>query len=453
MLARVLIGSAAGIALLGCGSDRTGAPPEPAQPASATVTSGGDQRAVAGEQLSDPILLKVTDRHGAPISGIGVDWYPQDSGTVEPAHSVTGWDGIASTMWTLGLRPGEHAIIANVAGYGQVTVHADAEPVPLVINAVHVLRLDTPDGSGQTTHPDFLNVSAPGPLQNNFLAITAYPFGDWHWENPSVYASVDRIHWSAPPGATNPVATPQYGFLSDPDIVFNPTTEELWLYYRQAHVINEVKLMKSRDGVAWTEPAVVANALNHLLVSPTVVRRSDTEWLMWSVNGQAGCVTPETWVELRRSSDGENWSAPERVSLEQPGFTPWHIDVQWIPTLGQYWAVYNVKTPESCSTPALYLATSTDGVTWTTYPSPVLARGEISELNDIVYRATFRYRPETDAITFWFSGARYNGFQYEWRSAVQRRWRSQTFEAIARPPLSAMLARMRKSVPPLLDPP
>jgi len=61
-----------------------------------------------------------------------------------------------------------------------------------------------------------------------------------------------------------------------------------------------------------------------------------------------------------------HWSPPEQVSLVQLGYSVWHIDVQWIASRSEFWALYNVKTPGSCTTPAVYLATSGDGVTWRT---------------------------------------------------------------------------------------
>ena len=37
----------------------------------------------------------------------------------------------------------------------------------------------------------------------------------------------------------------------------------------------------------------------------------------------------------------------------------------------------------------------------------MLTKGGLPTLQDIVYRTTFEYDPVTDAITFWYSGARY----------------------------------------------
>ncbi len=220
---------------------------------------------------------------------------------------------------------------------------------------------------------------------------------------------------------------------------------------------NIIHLIRSRDGVHFGAPRTVVEAPNHEIVSPTVVRRSATDWLMWSVNGGvAGCSAPQTKVELRRSANGLDWSDPITVDLpRQGGYSAWHIDVQWIPSRSEYWALYNVKESGSCSTPALYLAVSADAVNWQTYPTPVLAAGAIPEFTDIVYRSTFAYDSATDNIRFWYSGARFDGTGYVWRTAYQRRTRADVFHSIAWTtavhPLAARVWRF--GVPPLLDGP
>ena len=103
------------------------------------------------------------------------------------------------------------------------------------------------------------------------------------------------------------------------------------------------------------------------------------------------------------------------------------------------------KVRGSCTTDALYLATSTDGVAWRTYRSPVLRAGVIPELGDVVYRATFAYDTERDLVALWHSGARYQGGSYEWRAAYERRTRSELFAAVNR----AESALTYRSPPPL----
>src|SRR4030095_11135029 len=158
---------------------------------------------------------------------------------------------------------------------------------------------------------------------------------------------------------------PSGGYLSDPDILWLDDRREFWLFYRHVNAENEILVTQSGDGVRWGASRIVIEAPNHEAVSPTVVRRSPSDWLMWTVNsGPVGCGSSNTTVELRRSADGTTWSSPTTVSLSQPGVFPWHLEVQWIPSRAEYWAMFNGKVAGSCTTDALYLATSPDGITW-----------------------------------------------------------------------------------------
>jgi hypothetical protein len=71
-------------------------------------------------------------------------------------------------------------------------------------------------------------------------------------------------------------------------------------------------------------------------------------------------------------------------------------------------------------------------VQWTTYRNPVLQRGAIAELADVVYRSSFIYTKSDDMVTFYFSGARWDGEHYVWSGAVQRRWREALFAGLQR---------------------
>ena len=113
-------------------------------------------------------------------------------------------------------------------------------------------------------------------------------------------------------------------------------------------------------------------------------------------------------------------------------------------------SLYNAKTPGSCTTAALYLATSPDGVRWRVHPSPVLARGAIPDFADVVYRGSIAYDAAADVVTLWYSGARHQGNRYVWRSGVERVPRSALFARVDAP---ALLAPGPTSAPPLVDPP
>jgi hypothetical protein len=277
-------------------------------------------------------------------------------------------------------------------------------------------------------HPDYAATPAGHFQFSSHLAITPYPFGNPRWENPSMFAGGSPLKWLLEEGAPNPILTPGAGYLSDPDLIYVAESSELWLYYRQVTKSNLIYLVRSHDGIHWSSPLQVAAAPNHQIISPSVVRVGPNDWRMWAVNGEAaGCGGAATTVEVRRSEDGLHWSAPAPVDVSQPGFFPWHIDVQWIAAQNEFWAVYNVKVAGNCATPALFLATSPDGVKWTAQDRPLLAKGVIPAFADVVYRSTFSYDPVSDDIVFWYSGARYNGQVYVWSAAVQRRTRADVF--------------------------
>jgi hypothetical protein len=190
--------------------------------------------------------------------------------------------------------------------------------------------------------------------------------------------------------------------------------------------------MRTRDGRTWSDPVMVLSAPNHQLISPSVVRRAADDWWMFVVNsGRGGCDAASTTVDVRRSSDGIHWSDPQGAGLHQEGLWPWHIEVQWIPSRGLFWALYNVKTDQGCVTPALYLAESTDGYTWTVASQPVITKGVTQTLQDIVYRSTFEYDVASDALTMWISGARFDRGRYVWGAVVERRHRSALFAPTA----------------------
>jgi hypothetical protein len=306
-------------------------------------------------------------------------------------------------------------------------------PPPGVVSP---LVLETFDGSGEAVHPDFAIVpvgwGSSSPWQR-YLVATPYPGGNAKYENPSYYVGASAAELQPPVGGTNPIVHPVTGgYLSDPDQVYDPVTNEIWLYYRQVTNENQILLVRSSDGVTWDTPRVLFSVPNHLAISPTVVRRAANDWLMWTVNGgSAGCSGASTTVELRRSTDGTTWSAPETATLNNdPGDSPWHIDVSWVADRQEFWAVYNVKTSGSCTTQQLRFATSSDGVHWTQFSHPLLQRGVIPEFADVVYRASLSYEPVSDHVTFWYSGARIVHSEYVWRVATQDMSRATLFAIV-----------------------
>lgn len=406
----------------GCG-DSAG-PPVPQE---VKATAGGGQVGPVHTLLPEPIVATVLDAAGQPVAGVGVTWSAEGDGRITALTATTNERGEVRARWTLGGTVGPSHASARVAELEPATFTAIAEsPDQLPYGDVRLLDLPTYEGSRQVVHPDYVRVPEEAAQHGHHLAITPYPFGDASRENPSHFVGDRADRYRLVPGAPNPVVRPTSGHLSDPDMLYLPESGDLWLYYRQVTSENVILLTRSTDGLVWSPPVEVVRAPNHQVVSQTVVRRGPAEWWMWSVNaGSRGCAAPYTTVEVRRSADGIQWSGAERVKLDQGTLYPWHIEVQWVPSRNEFWALYNVKRSGDCATPALFLATSPDGHTWSVVEPAVLTRNRIPELGDIVYRSSLAYDPASDAIVFWYSGARHNGEKYVWAAAVERRRRAE----------------------------
>ena len=413
--------------LVACG-DESG----PRVPAQVRVSEGDGQIARVGTLLPAPIAVTVVDADGQPAKGVRVEWLGDgDSRLIPLGGGETDAQGRARARWQLGTSEGQRSAQATLPGLEPAVFTAIAEgPDALPFDEILPLDFMTYDGSHQVVHPDYA-ATPDGAFGHPYhLAITPYPFGDASFENPSFFEGARRDRWALSPGTPDPVVLPDNGYLSDPDLVYVPERGELWLYYRQVTVDNIVLLVRTRDGHTWSPPVEVVRAPNHQIVSPSVVRRAADDWWMFAVNaGVSGCGAATTTVEVRRSADGLRWGDPVAVDLALPGFWPWHIDVQWIPSRTAFWAVYNAKSAGGCTTPAVFIAASGDGLAWSAVQQPVLAKGATLALQDIVYRSTFEFDPLTAAITFWYSGARYEGARYHWGAAVQRRHRADVFES------------------------
>jgi hypothetical protein len=284
----------------------------------------------------------------------------------------------------------------------------------------------TYDGSGQLVHPDAAVFPSRWQGKRYWVSGTPYPAGNPRFENPSIYHGRASNEMRVPFGVTNPIVpAPASGYMSDPDILHDPDSDALRMYYRRTTAsADSILLSTSGDGVVWSPGRLVLSDTRYSLISPSIVRESATSWRMWTVNASAqGCfsLVDEMVLQQRRSSDGITWSAPVGMTLRVPGRVPWHWDVQYIPAKSEYWALI-AAYPEgtTCSHTAVYFARSGDGTTWRVSPTPLLAPGEFEPLRDVVYRSSFHYHDGSDAVSVWFSGARLEGRAFTYAVASAR---------------------------------
>lgn len=278
-----------------------------------------------------------------------------------------------------------------------------------------------------------------------WLVCTPYAYDSEDDENPSMFVSNDNVNWIVPPGLTNPlVPMPATGYNSDPHLIHNDDTDELWVYYRAltdnqgpvgSELYEHIRLLKSSDGVNWSGPTDLitlerdpAEAVGEFpLVSPSVVKRG-SNFYMWTIYTDTGCNsaghTGIYRLERRTSSDGENWSAPETADLEQEWAHIWHPKVKYIPSKNEYWMTVSAFYSSLCTVMnMLHFAKSTDGLNWQTYKYAILPHTGTSAAgwdSDRTYTGDFIYDEDTDTIRVWYSGR--GSFEGNWAVGYTERY-------------------------------
>lgn len=268
-------------------------------------------------------------------------------------------------------------------------------PLSAPWNATTYAITPTPDGTGSVVHPSVIDFATLLGRDWNgwryWMAVTGYYNTNDREENPCILVSQDGQTWQVPAGLTNPVypapSEPQYN--SDPDLVYDPITDELVLCYRGGDLLP--RIARSPDGVTW--PAVAARVsigYDKELLSPSLIRRGSSHWQMYAVAAEPRRV--QVW----NSPDLLNWTGPiETNGITGMSSTPWHIGVTR--HRGTYYALVNTYIPSG-----LYAATSADGLTWTLNPTPVLT-GLYGWDDRWMYRATLQPHEDGQRFRVWYS--------------------------------------------------
>ena len=87
-------------------------------PASLEIISGAGQVAARGHALRTPVVVRVLDEAGDPISSVTVSFTPSNGGMADPAAAQSDADGMVETRWTLG---------GAIAGFQTLTIDTRAE--------------------------------------------------------------------------------------------------------------------------------------------------------------------------------------------------------------------------------------------------------------------------------------------------------------------------------------
>jgi hypothetical protein len=115
--------------------------------ANARITAGEPGSGVVGEELSEPIAIRVTDSTGSPLSDLPVSWQAEGGGAIVGDGTRTDSVGQARARWTLGPRAGSQRAFVQVGGSRAVpraALAAAARPGPAA--SIAAVRGATPRG-------------------------------------------------------------------------------------------------------------------------------------------------------------------------------------------------------------------------------------------------------------------------------------------------------------------
>lgn len=334
------------------------------------------------------------------------------------------------------------------------------EPLPVPYQFRDVLKIPTYSYTAQggqtqkaewdTTHPDvidFAKTSKEGGKWGGYrywMVLTPNQDGYSQYENPCLAASNDGVNWVVPNGIENPLSgvkhEPTGTHNCDTDLVYNPDSDELWVYYvweqdSPAGTPSNLRLIRVKeDGNSFAITSttddkpyerLINSQYRYDMQSPAVVRRNANTWLMWSNNSDSdnsgnGWQSQVAFVELYTSTDGKNWTNKQSLAdtLVLKGadgiasYIPWHLDVQWVESQNKYWGLF-CAYPKGGNTNRTYLlfGTSEDGKTWTTYPKPLLSPRDNKWDNNFIYRSTFVYDNDSSTLRVWYSGGKSGGWR------------------------------------------
>jgi hypothetical protein len=202
-------------------------------------------------------------------------------------------------------------------------------------NAHEPLTIFTYDNSNQVVHPTVIDFYTEHSIPRwggyrFWMVITPYPYSNDAMENPCIYASDDGINWLVPRGITNPINRAnggwKTGFNNDPDMVYDPDSNEIRVYFRFASKKElKVNMIRIASDLTISEPVTIMyqspwTQSENTHRSLCIWRESSQRWHMW---GGGGAEKAPHNIYYRFSEDGIRWGPP-KICLNEKGNDPFH---------------------------------------------------------------------------------------------------------------------------------
>jgi hypothetical protein len=125
-----------------------------AVPSALELITGGEQRAIAGTSVPQPIVVRVLSKRARPVAGASVRFRAEDgAGMPDPSVGSTDNEGRVRAAWTLGAMPGRQHLYVSVDHVDSaLVVVAEAEPVASNTRAAQIG--DAPNAVAGSALPD-----------------------------------------------------------------------------------------------------------------------------------------------------------------------------------------------------------------------------------------------------------------------------------------------------------
>ncbi len=129
-------------------------------PDTMNIESGNNQSGGPGEELPDPIQVKVTDNHGEGFPNIAVHFeVTGGGGAIEDTVVLTSTSGYAYTTWTLGPDTGQNTLEASV--YHADGTHINGSPLEFTAMALYAVPTVT---TGDVFNITYTNADVEGEI-------------------------------------------------------------------------------------------------------------------------------------------------------------------------------------------------------------------------------------------------------------------------------------------------
>ena len=297
------------------------------------------------------------------------------------------------------------ALLGGGGGGGTPPPALPAVPTEAPWNPDTYLHTPTPDGSGSTVHPGVYDFGSGRKWHGwrFWMVHTPFYMANDNLENPCILVSNDARTWVEPAGIANPIypEPPNGRFNSDPDLEYDPRTDELVLIYReqQNDASHDTFYARSHDGITWPARATRLDWTRpgtfdyDQLLSPSIIRRAEGDWWLFAIR-----KGPSTLVRYRAAGPEGPWGTLTTCT----GFAsnPWHLDIIWDGS--KFLAIVDCLRGAN---DGLKLGTSTDGHAWAFNNTPVIVPRPGTWDEAQTYRATHTPHENGTHMRVWYSAS------------------------------------------------